>query len=229
MSSRVWERLGAATGILAALMFVVIGIFDPGELPEATDPATEFASFVSEQGSNLRAQAFAIAIFAILLLWFLGSLRASLRRAEGGEGRLSSIAFGGGVATATMILVSGGIQAQTFFQDIESLSPQRIRDLWLAITVVGDAVFGGSTFARAVLVGAASWCAIRFGGLPKWLGWLGAVVALASLVGGVTILEAPDEGVFGGIWFISLGAFFVWLLIAGIVLTIRPGTAAAER
>lgn len=229
MSSRAWERLGAATGIVAALMLVVIAVFDPGEFPEATDPASTFASFVSEQGSNLRAQALFIATFATLLLWFLGTLRASLRRAEGGEGRLSSIAFGGGVATATMILVSGGIQAQTFFQDIESLSPERIRDLWLAVTVVGDAAFGLSTFARAVLVGAASWCAIRFGGLPKWLGWLGMVIALASLVGGLAVLEAGDEGIFGGIWFISFLAFFVWLLIAGIVLTIRTGTAPAER
>jgi hypothetical protein len=42
------------------------------------------------------------ALSGVALLWFLGSLRSTLRAGEGGTGRLSSIAFAGGI-----VLVAG--------------------------------------------------------------------------------------------------------------------------
>lgn len=229
MSERTWQRLGAATGILAGLTPVAFGIFDPGSFPDPDDRASAFVSFVSDHGSDLRATAFVLGVSGMLLLWFGGSLRASLRRAEGGDGRLSSIAFAGGVAFALLAIIGGSIQAQLAFFDDEHLSPERVKDIWLVLSTTGDAVFGATVYARAVLVGAASWCAVRFGGLPKWLGWIGLVVALASLVGSTAILDPSDESILGLFWFVSFLATFAWILIAGIVLTLRAGTVSAER
>jgi hypothetical protein len=43
-------------------------------------------------------------------LWFFGSLRTFLQRAEGGPGMLSTIAFGAGIVTAGIQMVFQGLQ-----------------------------------------------------------------------------------------------------------------------
>jgi hypothetical protein len=56
-------------------------------------------------------------------LWFLGSLRAVLRRAEGGVGRLSAVAYGGGLATAVLMLALPSVSVLGAL-DANQLSPQ---------------------------------------------------------------------------------------------------------
>lgn len=38
----------------------------------------------------------------LLFIWFLGSLRGHYLAAEGGSGRLSALAYGGGIAASTI-------------------------------------------------------------------------------------------------------------------------------
>lgn len=47
---------------------------------------------------------------AAVSLWFIGSLRAYLMRAEGEGGRVSAIAFGAGVAWATLNMLAQAFQ-----------------------------------------------------------------------------------------------------------------------
>jgi hypothetical protein len=58
------------------------------------------------------------AIGLFFYIWFLGSLRTALSRAEGGEGRLASVAYGGGLVSAGFFLVGlTTLQAAAFRTD----------------------------------------------------------------------------------------------------------------
>jgi hypothetical protein len=82
MNETRWERWGAASGLGA----IVTG------------------------AAALRAQALLFVLGAGFFLWFLGSLRSFLARAEGGTGRLSAVAMGAGVASTVMTLAALAFQ-----------------------------------------------------------------------------------------------------------------------
>jgi len=75
----------------------------------------------------------------------------------------------------------------------------------------------------ALLVGSVSAGILRTGMMPKWLGWLGALVALLS-VGGSLIGVSGNDSVMG-ILFISFLTFSLWLVIVSIVMLRKPAAA----
>lgn len=231
MSDVTWERIGAGTGIVSVLLFVAAfasGVESPNL---ATATPERLRSFLVENSARLRLFTLLIVLSSLFLLWFLGSLRSALVAAEGQPGRLSAIAFGSGLLTVALYVVSAGLAGQGLDADIARYDAETARDIF----VVGEIAFGPvgvGTVTRAALLGAASLVALRFGGLPKWLAWAGAVVAAASFVGLFTIVEAkPTEGPIGAVWFFSWLAFELWVLVTSIVLVVRakapvPATGA---
>ena len=85
MSDRLWQRLGAACGIVYVVL--LLGGSSIG-------------------GTNIQIT-FLMEILAFLFfLFFLGNLWSALRRAEGGSGWLSATAFGGGLMSVTIKVAS---------------------------------------------------------------------------------------------------------------------------
>jgi hypothetical protein len=81
--------------------------------------------------------------------------------------------------------------------------------------------FGGAAFT-VFFLGVAE-VSLRAGGLPKWLGWLAVLAAIASVFGFVTPYAQsgifnPATGALG--FYAHYIAFVVWLLLASAALTI---------
>jgi hypothetical protein len=72
----------------------------------------------------------AITLGAILLIWFFGSLRSTLRGAEGGSGRVSAIAFGGGLLASAGLLMSAAPILQGAISE-DDLVPESAQTLTL--------------------------------------------------------------------------------------------------
>lgn len=108
MATQHWERLGAASGIVAAILFGVSFIIflgnDPSDLPDVLH-AADYAEFVREHQDALKVQVLLNSLGIVLFLWFLGSLWSRLRAAEGGPARVSAIASAGGIAGAVAVLM----------------------------------------------------------------------------------------------------------------------------
>src|SRR4051794_19773136 len=99
-----YAQYGAATGILAAILMVVgFGVF--GSIPASDASAPEWRSFYIDNQTQVQIGATIAALGVFALLWFLGSLRSAIALAEGGSGRLASIAFGGGIACAAFFII----------------------------------------------------------------------------------------------------------------------------
>src|ERR671933_33872 len=102
---RKWD---AATGIGFAVLGIVAFAL-PGSPPKADDPASEVGSFFADHRKEVLIGTFLLGVAAILFLWFAGTLRSYLRSGEGGEGRLSAAAFGGGVAGIALVLAGASV------------------------------------------------------------------------------------------------------------------------
>jgi hypothetical protein len=205
-----WERWAPISGIVFALAFLTLFFlfFVPGELPADAD-AARIADYYKERGPVAYLLMYAlIGMAGVALLWFSGSLWASLRRAEPAPGRLSSAALGGGVASAMLLLAGGAALLAPFtvviFNSTDALDPT----LYAVASAMGFIAINFGLLGGALMVVATSLVALRCGGLPAWFGWVGLVVAMALAL---NILYF-----FG--FFIWVG----WLLLASALLLARP-------
>jgi hypothetical protein len=222
MNTRTRERLAAATGLVTAVLFgisFVIGLSP--EPPGMDDSAVAVANYVAQNQDAIHVQVLLNSIAMLAFLWFLGSVRAGLRGAEGGAGRVSAIASGGGLVGTGFILL-----AQVFVATA-ALRPDEIDPGITRVLVDLDMLsigLGGAAFAVFFLAVAVA--SLFDGGLPKVLGWLALVAATAAAVGVVTIFTT--EGVFAadgafGFW-ARYGAFVAWVAVASIMLVLAPPT-----
>jgi hypothetical protein len=203
------ERLAAAAGIVfAGLLAAAIALTISGA-PDDTSSRQEIASFYNAHGGRLQVAGLLIGFAGFCLLAFVGALRGVLRRSDGERGGLSSTVFGAGLVAVAMLFVMGAFVAavgtaadwfDTYRVNADVARTMEMGTLWLAI-------YAG--IAGGVMVGASSILALRTRVLPKWLALLGFPVALVGLAG---IMN----------WGLGFPVVAAWILLASIVLTVRP-------
>ena len=213
-----WERAAGAGGILFVVL-VLVSAFLPGAPPSTSDSARDIANYFTDHGDAIRQASFLGIIATLPIVWWSAAMYRMLERATG-NARLGVMAAVG-VAIAT---VGGGVSAIVF----------------AVVAMVGVGGSGGLTGTKffyllgtnltslvaigtALLVGSVSAGILRTGMMPKWLGWLGALVALLS-VGGSLIGVSGNDSVMG-ILFISFLTFSLWLVIVSIVMLRKPAAA----
>ena len=200
------ERLAPLTGMLAVALIVAAFVVFPDEVPETDKSVAEIAKFWRDHDDEASISAVLLALSAIPMTWFAGSVRRVLDRAEGGRGRLAAIAFAGLVIYSVGALVGGALQFAAG-ESADQISPAAIETL-NAITVnfwfpyiAGIAIFMLAT-------GVAS---LRHRALHPALGW----TALALGILGITPL--------GFFAFLASG---LWILAASVVLYLRDDADA---
>ncbi len=207
------DVVGAASGILA---FVVLGVSETVQgclacRASLTDPAEEIARAVRETRGGIRAGAYLALLGAFLLIAFAGYLRRELRRAEGEGGWLASVAYGGGLVAAAVALVRASFDLAAAAA-AEFGGDPAVATVYYALRFEFYFLFAAP---MAALVAAASAIALRFGALPRWLGWLGLPVTLFAL--------APLLP--GAAAFVT----FLWASAASLVLARRALRAPGSR
>ena len=149
-----------------------------------------------------------LAVF--FFLWFVGSLRSFLRPAEGGTGRLSAVAFGGGVAAGALYLARFTMSVAAAFRADE---PGGIGDQ-AATTLfdLGRLLFTAAVpMALAVLLVATAIVGFRTAMLPTWLAWVTVVIAVGQLSVG---------------WIVHY-VFLAWVLFMSVFLYLRGAKTQA--
>ena len=189
--SQFGRRLGAASGLLS------IALLSVG------------SDVLGGNSAGILVELFGFAFF----LFFLGSLWACLRDAEGAGGWLSATAFGAGVAEFAVKLGSGAPLLATMAN--KGMDPEIAR----ALIAINDASFLLTFLPLAVMLSATAVVAIRWGALPRWLGWMAAVTAL-GLLGGLAagVLDPYAQ------WaVVPMLLYALWIVATSIVLIRRAG------
>jgi hypothetical protein len=225
MNERQWEQIGAATGIVFVVL-LVISVFGTPAPPDLGDSSLKWAQWFKDHQDGIQTVTFIGMIASFFFLWFLGSLRSFLRVAEGGSGRLSSVTFAGGIATAALAgfgstcLTVGALRPTT-----SPLILQTLADLNFYVLAVG-------AFTLAAYLAPGSVVILRSRALPAWLGWTGLAAALAQLLTALAIFGDtsgalnPKDGL---IPILGFSGFLVWTLAASILIVGRARPAGSVR
>lgn len=97
----------------------------------------------------------------------------------------------------------------------DGLDPQLARTL----QDINDASFALTFFPLAVLLAAFAIVAIRSGTLPRWLGWIAAVLAVVFLAGGLA-----GSADLGSEWAgLPMLLYPIWVVATSVVLIRRAG------
>src|SRR5262249_55220165 len=126
MDDSKWERWGALGGILFVVM-VVVSAFLPGSPPKLTDSTADMVKFVADKDDQLRLAGYLSAWATVPFFWFFGSLWRLLRRAEGGEPRLTVMAALGGGFAAVIGALGGVMLATLPIIGVKTLGPNGVR------------------------------------------------------------------------------------------------------
>ena len=198
------ERWGPAAAIVSAVLFVVTFSL----VGDTGNTAADSAKKLPQHQTALVA-AFVTGILSMMAaLAFFAWLRDLIRAAAPERTTLGRISLAAAAAMAALIpgslsILAGAAQAG---KDAE-LTPA-------LAAFANDAQF--PFLAAGVMFGGlASFCAMLAlkgtGAVPAWLCWAGMVVGVVALA---------------AIAFVPIPLWFLWLLVAGIVLLVRPPAAA---
>ena len=198
--------IGAASGILSPIA-VVVGFAIHGPFPAEGDSVHKIAHYYSAHAGSARIWAGGYVEFLgyLLFLPFAAWLWARLRRAEGEGGWLAATWFGGALVFLAMAIAAGTPFAAALHRGRE-LDPHSVT----ALTAAGDWLYFLSWTPGAVSLAAAAAVALQTNVLPRWLGWAGALVALALLVAVPFRLAGIDI------------LILLWGAAAAVVLLRRP-------
>jgi hypothetical protein len=208
MSQRSWQRWAPLTGVVFVVLMIV-GFAIAGSSPSTDDSNAKIARYLAKSSNQDRnVVAFFIVLLAMLfLVAFFASLRARLVRAEGNVNRLSSLAFGAGVISTTLLVTAIAIFVSPIFTagdaDAFSIDPGIYRvtqdlgyEIWVASTVVATlAIWATAAISR------------QTGMLPGWFVWF-------SVVAGVITLFA--------VFFFPIFVYWLWIAVTSVLLSLRP-------
>jgi len=197
------SRWDYVSGILFVVLFVVAFLFtdDAGNSP------SEVTSFYTDSANQTKQfTAFFIFLAAMLsFLWFLGTLRAVLFRAEGGDAPLTAVAFASGISFAVLM-----IAALTFFSSPAFMASDdnfqfdpNTADFMLD---VGYGLFVAALVLASLLLLSVALIAYRSRFVPIWVAWLSVPAAIALLF---------------GVFFIPIFVLLLWVLIVSVVMLVR--------
>lgn len=172
------ERLAPLSGVVSVVILIIgVLIFNYYEfLPSAEN----IADFLNNNASRVSAGGYIGSLSAFFLIWFAGSVRSALLEREAGEGQLSLVAFGGGLAAAIALGISfigifaSGLRAGAP-GGIPTVAAVAMYDFWTQLTGQLFSIF------MAVFVGATATVSLRSGLFPRWFGWVSALVAIGLL------------------------------------------------
>ena len=210
-----WARLAPVTGIAAVVLWVVGAVILFSDEPGSGASPEEIAAHFAENDGRLLLGAFLFMLGVAFFLWFVGTLRAVVARAEGGVGRVAGIVQAGGVATAAMLFglvaptAAGALQVQNEDRDP---SPQAAD----ALANLGDGFFVAAEVASIVLVAATAVAVLRSGVLPRWAAWVSLLLAVWLVIGPIG-------------WLGLLFGLPAWTLLVSVLLWMREEPVAAAR
>ncbi len=229
-----WEGMGAASGLLAALSFVLafaaLMSTDPTGSPPlpAVQNAEQAPAYIAANLNVYRLELLFISLGVVFFLWFMGSLWVRFKSAEGDPGRASMLVVIGASVGAAMMLV-GLVLGFTSGLSTSSLQADTVPSLYTAGALLF--AFGGGALAlfffgvAKVILGTEA--------MARWLGVFAFIAALLCVFAFVTpffdsgVMNAATGALGRWAWY---AAFVVWVFLASLMLTIdeRRLSKAAE-
>ena len=227
MTEQRWERIGAATGAGFAVL-AVIAYAIANRLPAVDATITEKVGYFVGQRTELLWQTYIFCGSAMMYLWFAGSLRHTLWKAEGDTGRLANVAYGAALTTLAVAMVSQALVA-TLAYNLAAVPGAGGATATLVLYSIARIAVTLMLFPAAVLIGATSIVVIRHRALPMAVAVAGIPLAVAMVAAGGAFRSsgaAAPGGVLVQMMFLGL---LTWTLGTSVAMVAQIGTATEPR
>jgi hypothetical protein len=210
MPSRI-SRFAPLAGIVYVVLMVV-GFASGGSSPDPDASNAKIVSYLHDHSKfNANVVAFFLVLAALLfLIGFYSALRTRLAAADPGSAA-PNLAFGAGIASSVLLILAITLFVAPVFASHDA--PRHVLDpgIYRFTQDAGYMIWVASTVAGALVAWSTAAVALR-GGLPRWFGFLSAVIGVVAL---------------GSFFFFPIMAYLLWIAIASIVLFLRPAPVAA--
>lgn len=210
-----FRRAGGIAALIAATTFVVgfwlyFSLLIPARYGSASVEAAKHAAFLVENQAIMYAWNLVIYVaFGMVLVVLALALNERLKASSPATMQVAT-AFG--IIWAALAIASGMVAniGTDVVVGLHGKDPSQAGSVWQSLNFVVNGLGGGNEIVGGLWVLLVSWVALRAGGLPKALSYLGAVAGIAGLL---TAIPALKE--LGSAFGLGLILWFIWL---GIVL-----------
>lgn len=220
MNERSWERLGAASGLAAAVLLLVGFLLAPSP-PGLEARAATIIQYLDDRRATVLASCLLMTLAVMAFLWFVAHLRHVLQRAESGVEAFSPVVLVAGVSLATATLFA--------VLPLTTLAVLSRRPIMLGEAGAAHALYGlhqlslGPIGLLVALFSASAGVAmVRRELAGPWLGWLGLIVAAIGLIAGITSFSAAAPRFLIFLAYITGITFALWVATASVVMLRYP-------
>ena len=196
---------------IAFLVFVIAGGAYGGEPPseQGLKSPEELAAAYVSQGDKLSVAVFVMAVGLVFLVYFGSVLKTALDSGSAETGCLSRVAFAG-----VIVFVAGAATDFTLVISMVEAAKDKVDPVAIqALSAYFENDFVPFAVGIILLTSASAISILKFGGAPKWLGWLAALITVVGLIPKIGFFAFPAAG--------------VWILLASITLAIQANKADA--
>jgi hypothetical protein len=207
--------IGAATNLLAIVMFITLGPKGLG-----SDNPGQVVAFLADNQAIMRVWYVIIYLVFGVSLIFLSL--AIYERLKAGSPALVQAVTTFGLIWAVLVIVIGTLTINDLSTVVRLYgeNPAQSATVWLTLDSVENGLGnnGGETMVNALWFLLLSWAALRARELPRVLNYLGVVIGVAGILS--VVLQPALAAVYG------LG-LIIWLVWLGIVMLRRSPVSAA--
>jgi hypothetical protein len=224
-----WEAsaerwLGMAGGIaFGVLTLAGWALWAGPHLPELNATPARIGAWYAQHQGAARAGALLGVVALLPFMGFVVALYQRLRAAEGGRGTFSLVALLGGVMVCVVHFLF------LSFLYVAAFRP-RVVSPDVTTTLHNLGVQGGpASVLFATLLGGAAVVVLRYGALPRWVGYFAVAAAILQLayLPGIPFTDSglfdPTDGLLGV--YADFGSFLTWCIAAGIAMSRIPAVA----
>lgn len=215
-------------GGLAGVLFLPLLVAAPEPRLKLETPAAEqVRQFYVDSTASFRAWLFLVGLGYAAFLVFLAVLRSELAAPESGV--LGALVLVSGALTAGFSVLATAVNAVPALDLIRADTDPVQAQSWARFAGEAyDTIVEAGTFWRGVLLAAVAVAVLQYGRMPRWLGWLAAILAFGALVGpAIGWFEWQLEPVGFVLGYGSFILFHVWVLLTSAVLILRPSALVA--
>ncbi|MGH2976076.1 MAG: hypothetical protein ACRDLL_14595 [Solirubrobacterales bacterium] len=200
------DRVAPLSGIVFVVLLIIGFFVVSGNTPDLEDSGASVVTYYADHQSREIAAAIIVAAASVFLAIFTASLRERLRSAGAGNELWATVALIGGGAAVAGFLVAVGIHVAL----IDGGDKHIPADAMVAINAIDNDNFFSFSLPLGIMLLGAAGATLTTGALPRWLGWVGLIIAILF---------------FTPIGFLAFALSGVWIVIVSIVMSRQSVTA----
>jgi len=200
------SKLAPLSG-LAFLALVIGGGLYGGKPPSQMDlkSADALATALAARGDRLSVAVFVMGLGLVFLLYFGSVLKTALDAGSAETSCLSRAALAG-----VIVFVAGAATDFTLMVSMIAAAKDKVDPMAIqTLSVYFDNDWVPFAIGILTLTSASAISILKYGGAPKWLGWLAALITVVGLIPPIGWVALPGAG--------------LWVLLASITLALQAG------